>query len=60
MMLVTFTIWAMRRYESVDGHYVFSPNITNKEIFHSTYLSLTERVIHFPATTRRSRVTQIL
>jgi len=29
MMLVTFTIWAMGRYKSVDGHYVFSQNMTN-------------------------------
>ena len=29
MMLVTFTIWAMGRYKSLDGHYVFSQNITN-------------------------------
>ena len=29
MMLVTFPIWAMGRYKSVDGHYVFIQYITN-------------------------------
>ena len=38
MMLVTFTIWAMGRYKSVDGHYVFSQNITNNPMETKRYV----------------------